>query len=297
MRDVYHNDTPFEADRGAPLRGEAFAGEYEPVTLSLVAAARPGQGGRRGLRPDGPGRDDPLAGDRRGVRLEPDQSGDDGRDRLHDQPAADHALRGRRRARGPDAPILADGPHAGRCPARHLQGRGHGPAGEGEPAQVPLEFRVRAGTLDPVDVPAGPFGHAIGVPWYDDDPGAAAFNAELTAKSLRKMREYGFTAFSGMPTIPYRGFRGGKPVLDFAAADAEMKQVKDMGFRAVVTYGGGVSGIEAYFTRHRPDGRGRVPGLFRVPQGRLFGGPGSRPSVMGGFPSITTSATSRSAMT
>ncbi len=118
---------------------------------------------------------------------------------------------------------------------------------KGGPAQVPMEFRVRAGTLDPVDIPAGPFGFAIGIPWYDDDPGAASFNAQMTAKSLQKMREYGFTAFSGLPTIAYKGFHDGKPDLDFRAADAQMKQAKDMGFQAVVTYGGGVSGIDAYF--------------------------------------------------
>ena len=50
-----------------------------------------------------------------------------------------------------------------------------------------------------------------------------------------------------MPTIPYQGFHGGKPVLDFRAADAQMKQAKDLGFLAVVTYGGGVSGIDAYY--------------------------------------------------
>ena len=45
-------------------------------------------------------------------------------------------------------------------------------AGDGRDYQVPLEFQVRAGTLDPVDIPAGPFGHAIGIPWYQDDPRA-----------------------------------------------------------------------------------------------------------------------------
>ena len=51
---------------------------------------------------------------------------------------------------------------------------------KGGSAQVPLEFRVRAGTLDPVDIPAGPFGYTIGIPWYGDDPRAARFNAQMT---------------------------------------------------------------------------------------------------------------------
>ena len=60
------------------------------------------------------------------------------------------------------------------------------------------------------------------------------------------MREYGFTTCSGFPHIAYRGFKDGKPVLDFTAADAEMKLAKELGFLAVNTYGGGVSGFDAY---------------------------------------------------
>ena len=52
--------------------------------------------------------------------------------------------------------------------------------------QVPLEFRVRAGTLDPVDIPAGPFGYAIGIPWYHDDPRAAEYNRQMVEQSLRR---------------------------------------------------------------------------------------------------------------
>ena len=37
---------------------------------------------------------------------------------------------------------------------------------------LPLEFTVRQGTLDPVDVPAGPWGHTINLPWYDDEVAA-----------------------------------------------------------------------------------------------------------------------------
>ena len=51
------------------------------------------------------------------------------------------------------------------------KGTHHDPAGEGrDRARLPLEFRVRHGTLDPVDIPAGPFGYTIGIPWFGDDP-------------------------------------------------------------------------------------------------------------------------------
>ena len=74
------------------------------------------------------------------------------------------------------------------------RGRSRSAPEKGGTGTVPLEFRVRAGTLDPVDIPAGPFGYTIGIPWYDDDPRAAEFNRQMVEKSLRKMREYGFTA-------------------------------------------------------------------------------------------------------
>jgi hypothetical protein len=61
------------------------------------------------------------------------------------------------------------------------------------------------------------------------------------------MREYGFTTYSGVPNIAYRGFKDGKPILDFARADKEMRPAKDLGFQAVVSYGGGIHGFNAYF--------------------------------------------------
>ena len=42
------------------------------------------------------------------------------------------------------------------------------------------------------------------------------------------------------------GFNQGKPVLDFTAADASMKLLKELGFLGVSSYGGGVSGFDAY---------------------------------------------------
>jgi hypothetical protein len=68
----------------------------------------------------------------------------------------------------------------------------------------------------------------------------------MVKRSLYKMREYGFTACSGLPLIAYRGFDRGRPVLDFRAADPIMKLAGSLGFLAVSSYGGGVSGIGAY---------------------------------------------------
>jgi hypothetical protein len=69
----------------------------------------------------------------------------------------------------------------------------------------------------------------------------------MMLKSLRKMREYGFTACSGIPSIEFRGFNQGRPVLDFGSADVHMNHLKGLGFLAVTSYGGGVSGLNAYY--------------------------------------------------
>ena len=113
--------------------------------------------------------------------------------------------------------------------------------------RVPVEFVVRAGTLDPVDIPAGPFGHVIGIPWHQDDPAAAKYNQRMVEQSLRRMREYGFTACTGLPTIGFQGFQQGKPALDFTVADRQMKLARDLGFLAVTSYGAGVSGFDPYY--------------------------------------------------
>ena len=51
---------------------------------------------------------------------------------------------------------------------------------------------------------------------------------------------------AGSPSIEYRGFDRGQPVLDFRAADPAMKLAKSLGFLAVSSYGAGVSGFSAY---------------------------------------------------
>jgi len=248
MDDVFENDTPFERERGGLLRGEAFAGDYEPVTVSLVPLRDLGTVTVTASDLTGPGGTIPSA-------------------------AIDVAFVANRISRvnleGSVYTIQPRSIMAGgvakvpkgltrrfwltiRTPTDARPGLYKGTVmirpEVGVAADVPLEFRVRSGTLDPVDIPVGPFGFRITVPWYGDDPGASRFNALLAEKSLRKMREYGFTAFSGLPSIPYKGFKNGKPVLDFRTADPRMRFVKDLGFLAVITYGGGgVSGINAYY--------------------------------------------------
>lgn len=247
MQEVYYNDTPHTAEIGGRLRGEAFAGEMEPLTMSLVPLRHLGRvtvtpGELRGPAGVIPARAiDAGFVSYRLSRITMEGSVYTIRPRLImpsntiDMPA--HVTR--RFWLTVRTPVdLPAGLYTGTLAIESEQGGA---------AEVPVEFRVRAGTLDPVDIPAGPWGYTISIPWYGDDPATAAWNQRLMEQSLRKMREYGFTACSGIPSIAYRGFRNGEPVLDFAAADARMQLVKDLGFRAVVSYGGGVSGFQAYY--------------------------------------------------
>jgi hypothetical protein len=247
MQEVYYNDTPHTVEIGGRLRGEAFAGEMEPLTMSFVPLRHLGRvtvtpGELRGPAGVIPARAiDVGFVSYRLSRITMEGSVYTIRPRLImpsntiDMPA--HVTR--RFWLTVRTPVDT--------PAGLYTGTLAIESERGGAAEVPVEFRVRAGTLDPVDIPAGPWGYTISLPWYGDDPATAAWNQRLMEHSLRKMREYGFTACSGIPSIAYRGFRNGQPLLDFAAADARMQLVKDLGFRAVVSYGGGVSGFQAYY--------------------------------------------------
>lgn len=108
-----------------------------------------------------------------------------------------------------------------------------------------LSVRLFATPLDEVDVPAGPWGCTIDLPWYSEDLGA--YNDEMFRKCLAKMREYGLTSFSGIPTLRIRGWENGKPDIDFSRADQEMAMARAAGFRGtVVNYNGGIQGFSNY---------------------------------------------------
>jgi outer membrane protein assembly factor BamB len=246
MQDVYYNDTPKAGELCGKLQAQAFAGEYEPVTLSLVPLRDLGHvtvsvGDLKGPSGTIPaGAVDIGFVSYRVSRVTAEGSVYSIAPRLLMPTNTAVCAQGITRCfwltvRTPsDAkPGVYKGSLTLRSESRRID-------------SVPIEFRVRNGTLDPVDIPAGPWGHTICVPWSGNDPAAAAFESAMTGKSLRRMRDYGFTTFSGAPDISYKGFKDGKPVLDFTRADQQMKQAKELGFLAVNTYGGGVSGISAY---------------------------------------------------
>ncbi len=114
----------------------------------------------------------------------------------------------------------------------------------GRTETLDLEARLFATRLDPLDIAAGPWGCRIGLPWYAEDTGD--YNWRMFRKCLAKMREYGCTAFSGIPTLRIRGWRDGKPDIDYAQADREMAEARAAGFKMVVNYNGGIQGFDNY---------------------------------------------------
>ncbi len=113
---------------------------------------------------------------------------------------------------------------------------------------LPLTLSVRlfATPLDELDVAAGPWGSTIDLPWYEDDLGDR--NRDLFRRSLARLREYGCTSFSGIPTLTLTGWDNGTPIIDFSRADWEMAEARAAGFEGiVVNYNGGVRGFDNYW--------------------------------------------------
>lgn len=118
--------------------------------------------------------------------------------------------------------------------------------GKGVTTALPIKLDVFPGTLDPADIPVGPWGHTISTQWYAG-PETRKHNDAMARKSLAKIREYGFTSFSGLPVVSYKGFRDGKPLLDFSAGDAQMKRARDAGFTMPVVNYCPFAGLNLYY--------------------------------------------------
>lgn len=117
---------------------------------------------------------------------------------------------------------------------------------DGKRDSVDISARVFATPLDELDVAVGPWGSTLDIPWRGGDLGD--WNRTMFRKSLAKMREYGFTTFSGIPTLRIRGWKDKLPDIDFAQADTQMADARAAGFkRIVVNYNGGIQGFNNYF--------------------------------------------------
>jgi hypothetical protein len=246
MEDVYYNDTPRKEEVGRPVTGFGFAGQYEPLTVSIRPLADLGHVAVTIGDLTGPGtipsKDFALGYvTYRLTRVSADGTVYTIAPRLVLPRASVEAPKDVTRRFWLTAHTPADvkpGVYRGQITLTPEHG---------EPANVPVEYRVYPGTLDPVDVPAGPFSHTIDTPWPGDDPAAKEWDRTMEERSLRKLREYGFTSFTGMPVVRYLGFKDGQPRFDFTEGDRQMDLARRCGFTMPVVSYVGMPGLNLYF--------------------------------------------------
>jgi len=236
MSDVYYNDRPLAGERVERLSGSAFAGEREPLTFSVMPLEDLGKVtvSVGDLREPGSALIPAAAVDVGYVQYRVSRVTMEGSvctisPRLVVPRSSVTMPRDITRRFWLTVKIPADAPPGVYRGAVHVVTERCGSL------SVPVEFTVRKGTLDAVDVPAGPWGHTIDLPWYGEETGE--WNRTMAVRSLEKLREYGFTTASGLPVVTYRGFKDGKPAFDFSTGDAQMQMFRDAGFTMpVVTY-------------------------------------------------------------
>ena len=246
MRDVYSNDRAEPSDRNDRLSLSAFAGEYEPATFSIVPRRDLGNVtvNTSELKSDA-GATLPASCINIGYvqyrlsRLTYEGSVYTIAPRFVVPRSSVDAPKDitRRFWLTAQAPTDAQaGVYRGEVTVR---------PDHADPMRIPLELTVRKGSLDPVDLPVGPWGHTVDLPWFDDE--ADQWNNELARKSLQKLREYGFTTCTGLPIVRYDGFKDGKPQLDFSVGDAQMKRLRQAGFDMPVISYCPFHGIDLYY--------------------------------------------------
>lgn len=247
MDDVYSNDTPRRAEIDAPVTGFGLAGEYEPLTVAIHPLADLGQ--VEISASDLKGKDAAIPAkavslgyvSNRLSRVAMDGSVYTIEPRLVMPSDTVEVRRGVSRRfwltiRAPEG-----------TPPGLYRGWIHIRPERARPASVPVEYRVYAGSLDPVDIPVGPWGHEIRLPWPGDDPAGRQWRDVMARRSMEKLREYGFTSFSGLPRITYRGFQGGKPQFDFSDGDRQMQMARECGFSMPVVNYTLTGGLNLYY--------------------------------------------------
>ena len=257
MEDVYYNDTPRKAEINKPVSGFGFAAQYEPLTVEICPLADLGKVNVAVSDLTGPGTiaaKDVAVGyvSYRISRVSMDGAVYTINPRLIIPEATVEVGKGITRrfwlTVRPPANTAA-GLYTGRITITPEHGQA---------IAVPLTYRVYPGTLDAVDIPVGPWSHTIGIPWDGSDPKAQAWNDTMAERSLLKLRDYGFTSFSGLPEVHYLGFKQGKPQLDFSVGDRQMERARRCGFTMpVITYCG-FPGLDLY---HRDEAAMRAAGF------------------------------------
>lgn len=236
MSDVNVSDRPLKDERVTELTAAAFAGEYEPVTFSLFPLRGLGTVTVQVEDLKGPGKAKIAASAIEMGYVQHRLSRVTAEGSVYT--ISPRWIVPRASAAVPDGLtrtiwLTVKTPSDAR--AGEYRGAVRIAAEHGGEISLPLRLTVQKGSLDPVDLPAGPFSHTIDLPWYDDE--AAAYNREMASRSLARLREYGFTTASGLPVVRYLGFKNGKPQLDFTRADDQMRLFREHGFdMPVITY-------------------------------------------------------------
>lgn len=245
MKDVRMFDKPMKGERVAELSGAAFQGELEPVTLSVAPLQDLGKVSVSVSDLTGPG--GTIASKQIDVGYLQYRIS-----RVTEEGSV-YTLAPKLIIPSATAEVQKDITRTFwatvRVPATATPGIYKGTvsvkAEKGGTLSLPLSFTVRKGTLDAVDIPVGPWGHTIDLPWFAEE--AAAWNHSMADKSLKKLKEYGFTTATGLPALKWKGAKGGVPRFDFTRGDAQMKLFRDNGFTMPVVNYVAIDGLNLYY--------------------------------------------------
>jgi len=246
MEDVFENDTPKHFEIGQPVRGEAFSEDREPLTLSVYPLKKLGQVKFEISDLVGPGVIPKKAISTNFVS-----------NRISRETMDGSVYTIKPRVVIPEISIKMDTHHAVRLwfgvhvPPNTPRGLYRGSIALtpefGEASSYPVEFTVHEGTLQPVDIAVGPWGHSVNIPWIEGTPETLLWNKSMVEQSLTMLRENGFTTFTGIPQIYYRGFENGKPNFDFKKADEQMALARKLGFKGPIINYTIISNFNMYF--------------------------------------------------
>lgn len=246
MDDVFYNDQPFKGEVGGTISGSGFAGESEPLTVSIYPLKDLGEVSVSISDLSGPGRIPRSHISIGYVSYKISRKTDDG---------GVYTIIPRyvipRNSISIEKGTTRRFWMTVRPPAEALPGVYRGELTvspqKGEASKVPVAYRVYRGVLDDVDIPVGPWGHTMDIPWFEGDEQTIRWNRDMARKSLEMLRETGFTSFSGMPKLRYKGFQNGVPIIDFEIADAQMKLAREAGFSMPVVSYTAIEGLTIYY--------------------------------------------------
>jgi len=248
MEDVYYNDLPRPGEQLKEISGAAFAGEFEPLTFSILPLKDLGNvtvtiGDLRNPLGIVPQKNIEVGFvSYRLMRLGSSGTNYTIAPRLifpSDSLQVKKTITRRFWFTVKVPEDAGSGMYEGRIEIHTEKG--------GASMSIPVKFWVHKGKLDQADIPVGPYYHTIPLPWFKNSPDIKKWDAMIARKSLKRIRDYGFTSFSSGALFHYKGFRNGQPEIDFSVGDALMQLAKETEFTMPINnYGPGNAGIHLY---------------------------------------------------